>query len=81
VIEVFAKDQAGVLFAIAQAMHDLGLTITVAKVSTEGERAADVFYVTEADGRKLEDGARANEVQRALLSALEPVTALYEGQA
>ncbi|HKP56043.1 MAG TPA: [protein-PII] uridylyltransferase [Polyangiales bacterium] len=81
VIEVFAKDQAGVLFAIAQAMHDLGLTIAVAKVSTEGERAADVFYVTEADGRKLESEERIEEVRRALLSALEPVTALHEGQA
>jgi [protein-PII] uridylyltransferase len=80
VIEVIAKDQAGVLFAIAQAMHDLGLTIAVAKVSTEGERAADVFYVTEADGRKLA-AVRATEVRQALLSALEPVTALYEGQA
>jgi [protein-PII] uridylyltransferase len=81
VIEVFAKDQAGVLFAIAQALNDLGLTIAVAKVNTEGERAADVFYVTEADGRKLGSQERENEVRQALLSALEPVTALYEGQA
>ncbi|HKU42622.1 MAG TPA: HD domain-containing protein, partial [Polyangiales bacterium] len=80
VIEVLTKDQAGVLFAIAQAMHDLGLTIAVAKVNTEGERAADVFYVTEADGSKLA-AERSAAVRQALLSALEPVTALHEGQA
>ena len=38
-------------------MHELGISIAVAKVSTEGSRASDVFYVTEADGSKLASGS------------------------
>jgi [protein-PII] uridylyltransferase len=72
VIEVLTRDKAGVLFTIAQALHDLGLSIALAKVSTEGNRAADVFYVTETDGTKPEGEARIAEVRLALMAALEP---------
>jgi [protein-PII] uridylyltransferase len=72
VIEVSTKDKGGVLFVIAQALHDLGLSIALAKVSTEGTRATDVFYVTEADGSKPATEARVAEVRRALIAALEP---------
>jgi [protein-PII] uridylyltransferase len=72
VIEVSTKDKAGVLFAIAQALHDLGMSIALAKVSTEGTRATDVFYVTEADGSKPATEARVAEVRNALVAALDP---------
>jgi [protein-PII] uridylyltransferase len=72
VIEVTTRDKAGVLFTIAQALHDLGLSIALAKISTEGTRATDVFYVTEADGSKPATEVRVSEVRRALIAALEP---------
>ncbi|HEY4116645.1 MAG TPA: [protein-PII] uridylyltransferase, partial [Byssovorax sp.] len=50
VIEVIARDRPGLLFAISDALHRLGLSISVAKINTEGARVADVFYVSEADG-------------------------------
>ncbi|HEX4355416.1 MAG TPA: [protein-PII] uridylyltransferase, partial [Polyangiales bacterium] len=59
VIEVLTKDQPGVLFTLAQAMHELGITIALAKISTEGARATDAFYVTEAHGGKLDRGQRS----------------------
>jgi [protein-PII] uridylyltransferase len=73
VIEVSTKDRAGVLFAIAQALHDLGMSIALAKVSTEGTRATDVFYVTEEDGSKPATEARVAQVRNALVAALDPV--------
>jgi [protein-PII] uridylyltransferase len=72
VIEVLTKDKPGLLFTIAQALHDVGLSIALAKVSTEGTRATDVFYVTEVDGSKPELEARIAEVRQALFAALEP---------
>jgi [protein-PII] uridylyltransferase len=72
VVEVMTKDKAGVLFTIAQALHDLGLSIALAKVSTEGTRATDVFYVTEADGSKPATEARVADMRRTLLAALDP---------
>ncbi len=45
IVEVFTRDRVGVLYAITQTLADLGLDITLAKVSTEGEKVADIFYV------------------------------------
>jgi [protein-PII] uridylyltransferase len=70
VIEVLTKDRPGLLFTLSQALHELGITIAVAKINTEGNRVADVFYVTEIDGQKLDPGRRTAEVRAALLAAL-----------
>jgi [protein-PII] uridylyltransferase len=70
VIEVLTKDRPGLLFTLAQALHELSLTIHVAKINTEGTRVADVFYVSEIDGSKLAAGDRSRQVRNALLSAL-----------
>ncbi|MBA3454363.1 MAG: hypothetical protein H0T42_14820, partial [Deltaproteobacteria bacterium] len=45
IIEVATRDRVGVLYAITQTLADLGLDISLAKVATEGEKVADVFYV------------------------------------
>jgi [protein-PII] uridylyltransferase len=70
VIEVLTKDRPGLLFTLSQALHELGLTIAVAKINTEGNRVADVFYVTEVDGKKLDPERRTAEVRQALFAAL-----------
>jgi [protein-PII] uridylyltransferase len=71
VIEVLTKDRPGVLFALAEALHTLGATIAIAKINTEGTKVVDVFYVTTAEGTKL-DIARAEETRQGLLAALTP---------
>ncbi len=64
IIEVFTRDRVGVLYAITQTLADLGLDITLAKVSTEGEKVADVFYVTRRGERITDDTERAVILQR-----------------
>ncbi|HEY2736533.1 MAG TPA: ACT domain-containing protein, partial [Polyangiales bacterium] len=71
VIEVLTRDRPGLLFTIAQALHRLGVSIAVAKITTEGERASDVFYVTEFDGTKLESEGRTRVVHERLLEVLD----------
>jgi [protein-PII] uridylyltransferase len=71
VIEVFAKDRAGLLYTLADALHRLGLAISVSKINTEGTRVADVFYVRELDGSKLASGSRQQEVREALVRAID----------
>jgi [protein-PII] uridylyltransferase len=71
VIEILTRDRPGLLFALANALHELGLSIAVAKINTEGNRVADVFYVTEAGGAKIDPGARTQEVRTRLLEVLE----------
>jgi [protein-PII] uridylyltransferase len=69
VVEVFAKDRPGLLYSLARAMHDLGLSIALSKINTEGTKVADVFYVNELDGSKIAPGARFKAVREALLTA------------
>jgi [protein-PII] uridylyltransferase len=69
IIEVFTRDRAGVLYAITQTLADLGLDISLAKVSTEGEKVADVFYVTRG-GKRITDGAERDALVARLETAL-----------
>jgi [protein-PII] uridylyltransferase len=72
VIEVFTEDRIGVLFAIAYNLHRLGLSIHVAKISTNVDQVADVFYVTDGAGRKLDDPQRVESVRQFMYQNLAP---------
>jgi len=72
IVEVFTRDRVGVLYAITQTLADLGLDISLAKVSTEGEKVADVFYVTRGGRRITDDGDRAVLVARLAFAAEPP---------
>jgi [protein-PII] uridylyltransferase len=71
VVEVFAKDRPGLLYTLARALHDLGLSIVLSKINTEGMRVADVFYVNELDGSKVRPGARHKQIHDALTQAIQ----------
>jgi len=73
VVEVFARDRVGVLSAIAHTLADLGLDIHLAKVVTEGERAADIFYVTR-DGAKIVKDDELAEIKVRMVEALQSVS-------
>ncbi len=68
VIEVDAADRTGLLYDLATGISDLGLDLRAAKVSTLVDRAHDVFYVVEPDGRKVEDPARQEKIEQTLIA-------------
>jgi [protein-PII] uridylyltransferase len=69
VVDVFTADRVGLLHTLSRTFFDLGLTVDLARITTEGHRAADAFYVRTADGGRLE-GALAERVVAALTQAL-----------
>ncbi len=69
ILDVTAEDRLGLLFTLARALHELGLEIALAKVTTEANRAVDSFYLTEG-GRKITDPAACLRLERAILAAL-----------
>ncbi|HEY3818990.1 MAG TPA: [protein-PII] uridylyltransferase [Polyangiaceae bacterium] len=71
VVEVFAKDRPGLLYRLARALHELGLSIALSKINTEGTRVADVFYVNELAGTKVVPGPRYAEIHDALVKVIE----------
>ena len=66
VVEVNARDRPGLLAGFARAIHRLGHVLHSAHIATYGERAVDVFYVTDGEGHKL-DAAAIDRLRRALL--------------
>ena len=48
VLDVYTQDRVGVLFAITNALYHLGLSIHLAKITTNVDQVLDVFYVTDA---------------------------------
>src|SRR3954454_6253570 len=75
VLEINARDRPALLAALAAAIHDCGQVIHSAHIATYGERAVDVFYLTDTQGRKLSQ-EQAEELRTALLEAArEPAKA------
>lgn len=70
VLEVATRDRHGLLFRLAAAIQSEGLTISLAKINTEGDRVADVFYVVDADGTKLVDPSRVEGLKTRIRSTI-----------
>jgi [protein-PII] uridylyltransferase len=68
VVEVNALDRIALLAALARAIHLCGHQIHSAHIATYGERAVDVFYLTNGGGKKL-SASEADELRLALLEA------------
>jgi [protein-PII] uridylyltransferase len=71
IVEVTTEDRPGLLYLIASTLHALGLAISLAKVSTEANKAIDAFYVTKS-GANLDTAEDALAIERALQEALSP---------
>jgi len=69
VVDVFTADRVGLLHALSKTFFDLGLSVDLARITTEGHRAADAFYVRTPDGRRLE-GEESRRVTEAVSAAL-----------
>lgn len=70
VIEIQAANRPRLLYDVASTLSELKLDIKSAKISTLGDRAADVFYVTDADGSKIRDPDHLKEAKEALAYSL-----------
>ncbi|OYY28516.1 MAG: bifunctional uridylyltransferase/uridylyl-removing protein, partial [Rhizobiales bacterium 24-66-13] len=71
VVEVSGLDRPGLLFELTNTLSRLNLNIASAHVATFGERAVDVFYVTDLMGAKITGAARQSAIRRALITVFE----------
>ncbi len=70
VLEITAGDRPGLLSQIGQALKACGLKLQNAKITTVGERAEDVFFITDAARRPLDDLAARESLRAALLARI-----------
>ncbi len=70
VIEVSGLDRPGLLYELTSAISDLNLDITSAHITTFGEKAVDVFYVTDLTDKKITSPQRQKAIRDRLLEVL-----------
>jgi [protein-PII] uridylyltransferase len=68
VVEVTGLDRPGLLYELTTTLSKLNLNIASAHVATFGERAVDVFYVTDLLGAKIATPTREAAIKRPLLA-------------
>jgi [protein-PII] uridylyltransferase len=69
VVELVASDRPGLLFQVAKVFDQQRVALQNAKIATIGERAEDVFFVTNAERQPL-DAAGAARLETALRQSL-----------
>ena len=70
VMEVVASDRPGLLSSIGWALADTKVRLQNAKIVTFGERAEDIFYVTDSRNRLL-DPSRYDEIAERVRESID----------
>ena len=70
VLEIVAADRPGLLSEIGRVFIEQEVDIEAAKIMTIGERAEDVFYISDEAGRPLDKNTQ-EELRQALLTRLD----------
>ncbi len=78
VIEVAGRDRPGLLYDLTAALSDLSLDIGSAHITTFGEKAVDVFYVTDLTGKQIVSEARQNSIRERLMGVLRGQPAAHD---
>jgi [protein-PII] uridylyltransferase len=74
VIEINGLDRVGLLHGLTEALFHLNMNIASAHITTFGEKAVDVFYVTDLTGAKITSETRQKSIEAALFKVLVPPT-------
>ena len=69
IMEVVALDRPGLLSRLGAAMVEAGVNLRTAKIATFGERAEDIFFITDEANRPLRDPDRLEELRQAVIDA------------
>ena len=70
VIDIYTHDRIGLLYDITKTLAKLGLSVDYAKISTKVDQVADVFYVSEVEGKKVLEAEKLENIKSALLKAI-----------
>ncbi len=71
VVEVSGLDRTGLLFDLARILASLNINIYSAQIATFGEKAVDVFYVTDQHRKKITRESVQRKLRERLLAAFE----------
>ena len=69
-MKVIAYDRPGLLSQIGAAMHKCNITLHKAKIATFGEKAEDIFYITDAEGNSITDPKQLEYLNKTIIEVL-----------
>lgn len=72
IMELVSGDRPGLLSRVGAVFAAEEIRLDAAKIATIGERAEDVFYITDRQYQPLQDAARLDALRDAIISALAP---------
>ncbi len=70
VIEIQALDRKGLLYDIGIIFNVLNINIFVSKITTQGNRAFDTFYVKDNGGKKIESSSALEKIKNDIIEKL-----------
>ncbi|MBI2400952.1 MAG: hypothetical protein HYV23_07870 [Deltaproteobacteria bacterium] len=70
VLDIHTQNRIGLLYDITSTLAGLGLYIYIAKISTKGDEAADIFYVKDIFCQKIFYKERLNEIADTIYNVL-----------
>ncbi|MBX3422872.1 MAG: [protein-PII] uridylyltransferase [Pirellulaceae bacterium] len=71
IITLFAYDRMGLLYDVSKVLFDMELVLHVAKISTHLDQVVDVFYVSDLEGKKVEESTALYLIRQRLLLAVK----------
>ena len=70
-MKVVAYDRPGLLSQIGAAMHACDVTLHKAKIATFGEKAEDIFFITDEDGKIISDSEKLQCLEQTITEGLD----------
>ncbi len=71
IFDISAEDRIGLLFDIIYTFSKFDLYVHITKVTTQGERARDAFYVRTKDKHKITDEEKLEKIKKELLKVIK----------
>ena len=71
IVEIITADRPGLLSEIGDVFRESGILLETAKIATIGERAEDIFFVTDHDHQPLRNRARLLQLRQTLTAELD----------
>ena len=70
-VEINARDRAGLLHQVTRSLTQIGLQISSALITTYGERVVDVFYVKDTFGMQVTHGGKLDQIRKVVLEEIK----------
>lgn len=77
IIEIFTYDAPGLLFTITDTLFKCGLDVWVAKIATQVDQVADIFYVRDIEGQKVDDPDQVENLKQQISLVLTEIENRY----